>query len=122
MIINGDGEQTRDFTFIEDVIQANELAAIVEDKAALNTVYNISFGQGITLNGLAQKMKESFESLKLPIDQFKLIHGPKRAGDIEHSYASIEKAKSLLNFAPKFPLEEGIKNYLEYLIQTDPTF
>lgn len=122
LIVNGDGEQTRDFTFIEDVIQANELAATVQDEAALNTVYNVAFGQRISLNGLVEKMKESFEKFELPIDQFKLIHGPKRVGDIEHSYASIDKAKSLLKFSPKFPLEDGISIYLDYLIQSDPNF
>ncbi len=114
--INGDGEQTRDFTFIKDVIQANELAATVQDKKALNTVYKIAFGQRISLNDLVVKVKENFEKLNLNTSDTQINYGPKRVGDIEHSYVSIKKAKQLLNFRPQFSLEEGIGFYLKDLM------
>lgn len=120
--INGDGTQTRDFTFIEDVIQANELAATVADKAALNTVYNIAFGQSISLNQLVEKVKSSFNRCNVALADVKVNYGPSRLGDIEHSYASIEKAKKLLSFNPQFPLELGIKRYLDYVLEFESGF
>ncbi len=111
--INGDGEQTRYFTFIADVIQANELAATVQSKEALNTVYNVAYGQRISLNNLVIKVKENLEILNLISKEIQVIHGPIRMGDIEHSYASIEKAKRLLNFQPQFSLDMGIAIYLK---------
>lgn len=120
--INGDGTQTRDFTFIEDVIQANELAATVSNKAALNTVYNIAFGQSISLNQLVEKMGESFRQANVDLTDAQVNYGPSRLGDIEHSYASIEKAKKLLSFNPQFSLELGIKRYLEYVVEFETGF
>jgi len=114
--INGDGEQTRDFTFIQDVIQANERAATVKDQKALNTVCNVAFGQRISLNSLVRKIKDNLEKLNLNKADIEIKYGPKRIGDIEHSYASIEKAKTLLNYQPQFSLEEGIALYLKDLL------
>lgn len=117
--INGDGKQTRDFTYIDNVILANELAATVENPQALNTVYNIGCGQSITLNQLIQTIHESFMDNAVKFDDFKVLNGPKRVGDIEHSFASIQKASQFLNYQPKFDLKEGMNQYLAFLIQKE---
>lgn len=120
--INGDGEQTRDFTYIENVIQANVLAATVKNKEALNTVYNIAYGDCISLNQLVEVIRESFEENSFPHGKSKLVYGPKRIGDIEHSYASIAKAKKYLNYAPTSSLKAGITSYLNYLVKNEFNF
>ena len=117
--INGDGEQTRDFTYIENVIQANVLAASTQNKASLNTVYNIAFGSSIYLNGLIEIIKDGFEKNGMKSGSFQVEYGPKRVGDIEHSFASIEKAKEFLGYEPQFSLEEGIDRYLNYLQENE---
>jgi UDP-N-acetylglucosamine/UDP-N-acetylgalactosamine 4-epimerase len=115
--INGDGEQTRDFTYIDNVIQANVLAATVQDEEALNTVYNIAYGSSISLNGLIRILQEGFKNNQISHADFKVVHGQKRVGDIEHSFASVEKAKAKLGYQPKCTLEQGIDNYLKYLVE-----
>lgn len=117
--VNGDGTQTRDFTYIDNVIQANVLAATVQDSSALNTVYNIAYGSTITLNELIQSMQECFKENDFSHGEFNVIYGPKRAGDIEHSYASIDKAKEFLNYDPTIDLKEGIRRYIGVLMEKE---
>ncbi len=101
--IYGDGNNTRDFTYIENVIQANLLAAFIKDKAATNQVYNIAYGATTSLNRLYNLIKEYL------LSDIKVIYGEKRAGEIKDSYASIDKATNLLGYKPTVRLEEGIK-------------
>lgn len=122
LTVHGDGEQTRDFTYIEDVIQANELAGSVENKEALNTVYNVAFGRSISLNKLIQFMQEAFDGHGIGLKPVEVKYGPKRVGDIEHSFASIEKAKKQLSFNPRFELTEGIHNYINFLVQSEARY
>ncbi|NOQ73592.1 MAG: NAD-dependent epimerase/dehydratase family protein [Crocinitomix sp.] len=117
--VNGDGEQTRDFTYIDNVIQANVLAATVEDSAALNTIYNIGCGSTITLNELIQAIQECFKENDFSEGAFEVIYGPKRKGDIEHSYASIAKATEFLKYNPTIDLKEGMRRYLGVLIENE---
>ncbi len=117
--INGDGNQTRDFTFIENVIQANVLAATVTNKEALNTIYNIAYGESISLNELVEKIRDGFDHCGIGMTDFEITYGDKRVGDIEHSFATVEKAQNLLGYQPTYSLEDGIKEYLEYLKETD---
>lgn len=107
--INGDGEFSRDFTYIDNVIQANILALETSNIDALNQVYNVAYGERTTLNQLVNYLKEDLSEFDTKIANIDVIHGPNRAGDIPHSLASIEKAKQLLGYVPKYSLKEGLK-------------
>lgn len=108
-VINGDGNHSRDFTFIENVIQANILALFSKNEEALNTVYNIAYGEQTTLNQLVLLLKKYLSSSDVTVADIKVIHGPNREGDIPHSLASIEKAKLFLGYSPVFDFSEGLK-------------
>ena len=108
-VINGDGNHSRDFTFIENVVQANILALFSKNPDALNTVYNIAFGEQTTLNQLVQLLKKYLSVSNPSVADIKVIHGPNREGDIPHSLASIEKAKLYLGYSPVFNFSEGLK-------------
>lgn len=113
-IINGDGNYSRDFTYIDNVIQMNELAMTTNNADAINTVYNTAFGDRTTLNDLLKYLKEYLSKYDSRIANVEVIHGPNRAGDIPHSLASIDKAKSLLNYNPKYSMQEGLKEAVEW--------
>lgn len=113
-VINGDGSYSRDFTYIDNVIQANLLAAVADKKEALNQVYNVAFGERTTLNQLyenIQRIAGRYDSdiLKIPI-----IYGPERAGDIPHSLASIDKARRLLGYSPTHSVKEGLEESVKW--------
>ncbi|HJS00177.1 MAG TPA: SDR family oxidoreductase [Flavobacterium sp.] len=108
-VINGTGDYSRDFTYIDNVIQMNELAILSENKEAVNTVYNTAFGDRNTLNDLVSSLKEYLSTYDPKIADVDVIHGPNRVGDIPHSLASIDKAKELLDYNPKYSLQEGLK-------------
>lgn len=108
-VINGDGNYSRDFTYIDNVIQMNELAMLTQNPEALNTVYNTAFGDRTTLNEMVDSLKEYLSEFDTEIANIKVIHGPNRAGDIPHSLASIDKAKKLLNYNPQYSFQQGLK-------------
>lgn len=108
-VINGDGSYTRDFTYIDNVIQANLLALTTENKEAVNAVYNIAFSDRNTLNDLVKHLKTCLSKYDPSISMVEVKHGSNRIGDIPHSHASIDKAKSQLNYDPKFSLQEGLE-------------
>tara|TARA_B100000925_G_scaffold171416_1_gene129107 strand:+ start:8070 stop:9065 length:996 start_codon:yes stop_codon:yes gene_type:complete len=108
-LINGDGSYSRDFTYIDNVIQMNVLAIITENDAALNHVYNTAVGDRTTLNELVDLLKKYLIEFDSEIENIKVKYGPNRKGDVPHSFASIEKAKNLLNYLPTHSIEEGIK-------------
>ena len=107
--INGDGNHSRDFTYIDNVIQMNELAISIDKMDAVNTVYNTAFGDRNTLNDLVGYLKEYLSNYDSKIADVNVIHGPNRAGDIPHSLASIDKSKELLGYNPQYSLQEGLK-------------
>jgi len=113
-IINGDGNYSRDFTYIDNVIQANLLSLVTTNKKAINTVYNVAFGDRNTLNDLMSYLKEYLTDLDSKITDVKVIYGPNRAGDIPHSHASVNKAKELLNYNPQFSLQQGLKEAVKW--------
>ena len=113
-VINGDGNFSRDFTYIDNVIQMNELAMLTENKQAINTVYNTAFGDRTTLNDLVKSLKEYLSAFDSKIADVEVIHGPNRVGDIPHSLASIDKAKKLLNYNPKFSMKDGLKEAVQW--------
>jgi UDP-N-acetylglucosamine 4-epimerase len=117
--INGDGNYSRDFTYIDNVIQMNELAMLTQNPEAVNTVYNTAFGDRNTLNNLVTYLKQYLSVYDPEIEHVAVEYGPNRAGDIPHSLASIEKAQRLLNYNPQFSLQEGLQEavgwYWEHL-------
>ena len=113
-VINGDGNYSRDFTYIDNVIQMNELAMSVKNNEALNTVYNTACGQRTTLNDLVYYLKEYLSKYNNEIAKVEVKYGSNRIGDIPHSLASIEKAKRMLDYSPKYQLEEGLKESVQW--------
>jgi UDP-N-acetylglucosamine 4-epimerase len=107
--INGDGNYSRDFTYIDNVIQMNELAMLTKNPAAINTIYNTAYGDRNTLNNLVDYLKENLSQYDGRIAAVAVEYGPNRAGDIPHSLASIDKAKTLLGYDPKYSMQEGLK-------------
>ena len=113
-VINGDGSYSRDFTYIDNVIQANILCMLTNNPEAINTVYNVAYGDRNTLNDLMGYLKEYLSSFDPKIASVAVINGPNRAGDIPHSHASVEKAKKLLHYKPKYSLQEGLKEAVQW--------
>ena len=114
-IINGDGHFSRDFTYIDNVLQMNELAMAVSDSSeAINTVYNTACGERTTLNDLIKYLKEYLSLYNKKISQVEVKYGPTRIGDIPHSMASIEKAKKMLGYHPKYTVEQGLKESVQW--------
>ena len=103
-IINGDGTNSRDFTYIDNVIQMNHLAATTTNEKAIGQVFNTAFGDQSTLIELVHLLKSLLSNFDPEIEKIAVTHGPERSGDIPHSLASIEKAKSLLDYAPSHDL------------------
>jgi UDP-N-acetylglucosamine 4-epimerase len=112
--INGDGNYSRDFTYIDNVIQMNELAMLTQNPEAINTVYNTAYGDRNTLNNLVDYLKEFLAEYDPKIGNVAVEYGPNRAGDIPHSLASIDKAKTLLGYNPKYSMQEGLKAAVEW--------
>ena len=106
--IHGDGSYSRDFTYVDNVIQANLHALFTDQHEALNQVYNIAFGESTTLIQLFESIKEIAGSDLTP------IFGPFRKGDIPHSLANIDKAKKLLNYEPEISVHEGLRRAFEW--------
>jgi UDP-N-acetylglucosamine 4-epimerase len=113
-VINGDGNYSRDFTYIDNVIQANMLSLVVENEEAINTVYNVAYGERNTLNDLVNYLKEYLSELDPKIKEIEVLHGPNRLGDIPHSLASVDKARKLLNYQPEFSLQRGLKEAVQW--------
>lgn len=116
-VIFGDGSQTRDFTCVNNVIKANQLAALTENKAALNNVYNIACGAMITLNELYAILIELLSEHYKDIRNIKPEYAATRKGDIKDSLASIEKAKTLLGYSPEYNVRSGLKKSVQWYIR-----
>lgn len=106
--INGDGEHSRDFTFVANAVQANEKALFTQNPEAINQVYNVAYGERTTLNQVFEMIKEIAGSDLAP------KYGPERKGDVKHSLADISKAKSLLDYQPCFSVRDGLKIAFEW--------
>ncbi|MNK59493.1 UDP-glucose 4-epimerase [compost metagenome] len=113
-VINGDGNYSRDFTYIDNVIQMNELAITCQNPEAINTVYNTAFGDRNTLNDLVKYLKECLAEFDSKIKDVPVVYGENRVGDIPHSLASIEKAKRNLGYNPKYSLQDGLREAVEW--------
>jgi UDP-N-acetylglucosamine 4-epimerase len=108
-VINGDGSYSRDFTYIDNVVQMNILALDTSNEQALNTVYNVAYGERTNLRELVTLLKEYLSFYDPEIKNVEIHYGPNRIGDVPHSLASIEKAKTMLGYSPKFNFKDGLK-------------
>lgn len=113
-VINGDGEYSRDFTYIDNVIRMNLLAMETVNPEAVNTVYNTAYGERTTLNQLMGYLKEYLSGYDSAIADIHPIHGPNRAGDIPHSLANIDKARNLLGYNPQYSMKQGLKEAVKW--------
>lgn len=113
-VINGDGSNTRDFTYIDNVIQTNHLAAVVTDRKALNQVYNVAHGERTSLNDLFELIREIIGEHDREVLEIQPVHGPARAGDIPHSLASVEKAKEILGYSPTHTVRQGMREAVKW--------
>ena len=113
-IINGDGSYSRDFTYIDNVVQMNINALTTTNKKALNTVYNVAYGERTTLIELATLLKKYLSAFDSSISDIDIKHRDNRIGDIPHSLASIDKAKQLLNYNPKYDISSGLKEAVNW--------
>ena len=112
--INGDGEYSRDFTYVDNVIQMNIRAMESTNPASVNQIYNTPYGDRTTLNQLVGYLKEFLSEYDSAIAQLEPTHGPNRAGDIPHSLASIDKARNLLGYDPQYSLRDGLKEAVKW--------
>jgi UDP-N-acetylglucosamine/UDP-N-acetylgalactosamine 4-epimerase len=112
--INGDGSVSRDFTYVDNVIQVNHLSALVDSKSALNQVYNVAHGERTTLNQLYKMIREKATAFDIHIKEIEPEYGPFRAGDIPHSLASIEKARRMLGYKPTHTVEQGLSEAVKW--------
>lgn len=112
--INGDGEYSRDFTYIENVVQMNLLAITTENPEAVNQIYNTAFGERTTLNQLVDYLKEYLAEFDPEIGNVIPVYGPERIGDIPHSLASVDKARKLLGYNPRYSMREGLREAVKW--------
>lgn len=113
-LINGDGEYSRDFTYIDNVIRMNMLAIDAKNTEAVNTVYNTAYGERTTLNQLVGCLKEFLSEYDPAIADVKIEYGPNRVGDIPHSLANVDKARRLLGYDPEFSMRDGLKDAVKW--------
>lgn len=113
-VINGDGTNTRDFTYIDNVIQMNNLAATTTNPEAIGQVFNTAVGERTTLNMMVQLLQKYLAKFDASIADVEIKYGPERLGDIPHSLASIGKAESMLGYKPTHNLEQGLESSVEW--------
>ena len=107
--INGDGETSRDFCYIDNAVQANLLAATIDNKEAVNQVYNVAVGDRTSLNELFRMIRDSLAEFRTEVKDIETVHGDFRTRDVRHSQADIEKSKQLLGYEPGHRVNEGMR-------------
>ncbi len=110
--INGDGNTTRDFTYVENALLANELALFTENREALNQVYNVACGEQISLNQMVDMLRRISDKDLQP------VYGPERPGDVRHSHADISKIRRYLGYEPRVYMQEGLQRVYQYYAKT----
>ena len=116
-VINGDGSFSRDFTYIDNVVELNIQALLTQNNSAINQIYNVAYGEATSLNSLFTMLRDEMELLDQGVKTIEPIYEKIRVGDIPHSLASIEKAKQLLHYAPEISVEEGIKRTVAWYVK-----
>jgi len=107
-VVNGDGEYSRDFTYIDNVVQANLKSALTTNNDAINKVFNVAYGRNTTLNELIKALKHNIGKFNSKVEAVAITYGSPRGGDVPHSLASIAMARSLLDYKPNYSFEEGL--------------
>jgi UDP-N-acetylglucosamine 4-epimerase len=115
--INGDGETSRDFCYIDNAVQANLLAATTENEDALNQIYNVAVGERTSLNQLFEMIKDLLAEDKPELAGVSAVYRDFRAGDVLHSLADISKAQNLLGYMPTHRIGEGMQEAMDWYIQ-----
>ena len=113
-VINGDGSFSRDFTYIDNVIEMNVRSMLTTNTDALNTVYNVAYGERTTLKQLTELLKNTLTQYDIAIKDVSIAYGPERVGDVPHSLASIDKAIANVGYAPKYDLKQGIEEAMHW--------
>ena len=116
--INGDGETSRDFCYIENAVQANILAAMTSNQEAIDQVYNVALNQRTSLNELYKLIEDKIIERVEGLEQKKPVYRDFRAGDVRHSQASIDKAKELLNYRPQYKVSDGLNEAIDWYINS----
>lgn len=116
LTINGDGKHSRDFTFVENVVQANIKAALADNNDSVNQVCNVAFGENTNLLELIEAINKALNALGIDKSTSKVNYGPERAGDVKHSLADISKAENLIEYQPHFSFEKGIEIAVKWYI------
>ena len=114
--VNGDGETSRDFCYIDNVIQANILSAVTENPAAVNQVYNVAVGDRTTLNDLFEAIRVNLAPRFKHLENFKPTYREFRAGDVRHSQADVSKARNLLGYEPTHRMAEGLAEAMDWYV------
>ncbi|XLZ68503.1 SDR family oxidoreductase [Massilia sp. SR12] len=117
LFINGDGETSRDFCFIDNVVQANLLAALADRPEAVNQVYNVALNERTSLNQLYLMMRELLQERFPHLREHQAQHQGFRAGDVRHSQADISKARELLGFEPTHRIGEGLQEAMDWYVR-----
>lgn len=113
-LINGNGSHSRDFTFVENVVQANQLAAMCALPQGVSSIYNVACSERTDLNELIANLKEFLSAYDAKVGQIEAKYGENRVGDVLHSLASIEKANSLLGYVPSVTVKEGLRKTVDW--------
>ena len=112
--IHGDGEQTRDFTYIENVLHANECALQTQNEEAFNQVFNVAYGQRTSVNQIVKKLQHLLAEKDPGIQSVEIVYGPARQGDVRDSLADVSKAKRLMGYNPEFDVPQGIERAIDW--------
>lgn len=115
--VNGDGESTRDFCYIVNVVEANLLAALSSREGVTNQVYNIAVGRRTSLNSLYAALRDRLVPYRPALAELAPVYHDFRAGDVRHSEASIAKAEALLDYRPQYQLEDGLDAALQWYLK-----
>lgn len=108
IVVNGDGNNSRDFTYIDNVIQMNKISMFTDNTQAINQIYNVACSERVSLNQVIEKLSA------ITGNTIKVTHGPERVGDVKHSLASIDKAVSLLGYSPVVYFDEGLEKVVSW--------
>ena len=112
--IHGDGTQSRDFTYIENVVHANHIAMMSTNPVAVNELYNVAFGSSTNLNELVEILQDLLSKFDASIADVEVKYGPERVGDVRHSLASIVKAETILGYRPEIDLQSGLERAIKW--------
>ncbi|MGJ8736195.1 SDR family oxidoreductase [Zobellia laminariae] len=113
-VINGDGSFSRDFTYIDNVVEMNIRALLTDNKDAVNTVYNVAYGERTDLKELVELLKQYLSTYDSKIGDIQVTYGPERQGDVPHSLASIDKARKNLGYNPQYDIKSGLKSAMDW--------